>query len=107
MLSDTATYTMQRVTLIAPRVQNDGRPSNYPAQLRTRLLAEATNWTEHDTAGWWLGTREPGVMFEFYVSPDRVRDFVRSLAAIARSVMVDQDAIQLTVDQSITTLYEV
>jgi hypothetical protein len=97
-------FTLRRYTVVAPHVRNDGTMSGYPAAFRERLLGKAIDgWTEYETHGAWRGKREAGVTFEFFNGEP---NFVHTLARIARSVMPDQEAIQVTVDAVDTVLYE-
>ena len=63
------TYLLNRVTIIAPLVDNDGDAANYAADLRQRLAVHGFSWTEHQTTGVWQCDvrglqREPGILFE-------------------------------------------
>jgi len=103
-------YVMRRYTLVAPHVDNAGRASGYPAAVREALLAAGIDgWTEYETHGSWRGVREAGVTFEIYaeVAPRGASNtFPGRLADIGRGCMPDQEAVQVTMDESTTTLWE-
>lgn len=104
-------FTMHRFTIVAPHVTNEGGASGYPAALRSALRSAGIDgWTEYETVGSWRGKRELGVTFEIYrenLDSEGLRlGYAQHLARIGRSVMPDQEAIQVTVDAHPTTLLE-
>ena len=102
-------HYMRRYTIVAPIVRNDGTESGYPAALRDALLAAGIDgWTEYRTTGSWRGKRERGITFEIYlddVAPPAMLK-LSTLGDIARRVMPDQEAIQVTADAHRTALLE-
>lgn len=97
------TFKMLRHTIVAPAVRQDGMPSRYALDLRAILArADYPGWTEYQTVGYWHGLRESGTTFELYLEADESA----ALALMARRVMPDQDAIQVTVDEQRATLLE-
>jgi hypothetical protein len=100
------TYRMNRYTVVTPRVTNAGHASDYPETFRTALLANGvTGWTEYETTGYWHGKFEPGVLFEVY-NGDSTGNFAAKLGKLARRVMPDQDAVQVTFDPTRVELRE-
>jgi hypothetical protein len=130
------TYELRRYELVAPKVRNDGETSHYPERIRAELeRAGFTGWTELDTFGHWNGGMEPGTTFVIYAADWRsvpaafdagatlsespvfgadtgeawVSREVRTevlLAELGRSVMTDQDAVQVVRAAHADTLIE-
>lgn len=101
-------YIMRRYTLVAPHTTNDGARSDYAPAVAVALLeAGIDGWTEYETVGWWRGKPEAGTTFEFFrADSGPVLQFVKTLGHIGRDCMPDQEAIQVTRDESTTTIYE-
>lgn len=98
-------FTLDRLTIIAPTVRNDGEASGYLQRVRDTLLGLGiTGWTEYPTAGYWKGKRETGMMFEVFV--DDANALAYDIGPLLRAAMPDQEAIQLTASVNPTTLYE-
>lgn len=100
-------YGMQHWSIVAPKVDNGGRPSGYPSALRAGLRkAMIDGWTEHDSVGVWRGRSEPGVTFTLYRMPTITSHGWRSLLmSVARTAMPDQEAVQVTYHGEVT-VYE-
>jgi hypothetical protein len=97
-------FEMYRYTLVAPHVDNAGRPSGYPVAVRAALLNAGVNgWTEYETAGVWRGKREVGVTFEILSVSALLHHL---LSRIGRECMPDQEAVQVTLNPDSIILWE-
>jgi hypothetical protein len=99
-------FRMEHYTITAPKVRNDGEPSGYVIALRAALKgAGIDGWTEQDSVGVWRGKAEPGTVFTVYLSDQpghMVEQRLSWLGVIARRVMPDQEAVQVTHHGTIT-----
>lgn len=95
---------MRKFEVVVPTVKNDGTELNYVLAFRDVLSnAGFTGWTEQASIGYWYGKMEPGIVFTFY-SEDQ--NTLERLCNLARMVMHDQEAIQVTIGEGLTTLVE-
>lgn len=98
---------MYRFTIVAPAVTNDGQPSGYRDVVENVLDRYGiVSWTEHQTIGVWHGAREPGTLFEVYHESENLNGRLREIMLALRAGMPDQEAIQVTRDQSRTVVWE-
>jgi hypothetical protein len=98
-------YGLHRYTVILPHVDNDGTPVRYTADYHTALIEAGYNFTTYQTTGVWNGVAEPGTLFELYLGGSDL-DNASRLGELARSIATDQEAIQVTYDESPTIIYE-
>lgn len=101
-------FDLAHFEVVAPSVRNDGTPSGYPEAFANALVENGFNFTETATAGWWNGKHESGVTFTLY-APECWNGYTRTeiiLGQIARSIMVEQEAIQVVKHPNRVTLTE-
>jgi hypothetical protein len=98
---------MHHVELTVPATLNSGAMSGYVERIREELPSIGyTGWTETRATGVWHGRREPVTVFTIYVERGAAgMRAVPMIGEMARSIMTDQEAIQV-VDHGRVTLFE-
>ncbi len=110
MSYDRNTYKMNTFTLVVPSVDNTGveRPEHL-LMVRSQLQAAGFNgWMETAETGFWNGKLETGTLITIYVPQDQEGAMLTAdvLGRIGRRCMPDQEAVQVTVLSTTTTLVE-
>lgn len=104
------TYRVRTYTLTVPAVDNTGQyRSDHLAKVRKALAASfpGQGWTEHRSSGFWNGKIESGTVVTIYAPADYPpAAMIESLGAIGRNAMPDQDAVQVTASDTLSTLTE-